>query len=254
MLSDSIGERVSVVMSRLRSAADTLSFLPRIRSYRLDGDSTSVVIIGTDTVTLTRTGPGRVFSYGLGELPSDSVMKLFGRMQIHADSLRLHTDSLLLGFGRNLRGFYTDSLTSWHFDGSYPRIYGDSGNFRLFSTDSAGSWRMFGPDSTFVRGFDMLTTTATLGMRAVAGAELAPLNPGLSEYFGTTEGVLVLNAREGTPAARSGLRAGDVIVRVGDTAVRSISELRRAVDRAPAGAVTLGVLRRGQSVTVTLDR
>jgi membrane-associated protease RseP (regulator of RpoE activity) len=122
------------------------------------------------------------------------------------------------------------------------------------ATDSAGSWRMFGPDSTFVRGFDMLTTTATLGMRAVAGAELAPLNPGLSEYFGTTEGVLVLNAREGTPAARSGLRAGDVIVRVGDTAVRSISELRRAVDRAPAGAVTLGVLRRGQSVTVTLDR
>jgi S1-C subfamily serine protease len=100
----------------------------------------------------------------------------------------------------------------------------------------------------------MLTTTATLGMRAVAGAELAPLNPGLSEYFGATDGVLVLNAREGTPAARAGLRAGDVIVRVGDTAVRSIAELRRTIGRAPDGAITLGVLRRGQNVTVTLNR
>jgi hypothetical protein len=43
-------------------------------------------------------------------------------------------------------------------------------------------------------------------------------------------------------------------VRVGDTAVRSIAELRRTIGRAPDGAITLGVLRRGQNVTVTLNR
>jgi membrane-associated protease RseP (regulator of RpoE activity) len=264
-LSDSIGERVSVAMLRLRErVADTVSF-PRMRVYRYDDDSTNVVIMGSDTIHAVHIGP-RSFTYAVGGLPPDSVRRLFGSMQIHADSLRLRGDSLWHSgslrfqwdsldtrFG-SIRRLFPDSSIRWHFEERLPGFYQDSAGFHLFTNDSAGGWSFRTPDSTFVRGFDMLTTTATLGMRAVAGAELAPLNPGLSEYFGATDGVLVLNAREGTPAARAGLRAGDVIVRVGDTAVRSIAELRRTIGRAPDGAVTLGVLRRGQNVTVTLNR
>jgi hypothetical protein len=252
-LSDSIGERVYVAMNRLRARADTVSF-PRM-IQRFGDDSTTVIIIGTDTISTFYARPGG-FTYEFGGLPPDSIRRLFGRMQIHADSLRVHAGAVRFHFdslGGRMRGVFPDSGMSWHVEGRLPRFYSDSADFRFFTPDSTGRWSMFA-DSTFVRGFDMLTTTATLGMRAVAGAELAPLNEGLSEYFGATDGVLVLNAREGTPAARAGLRAGDVIVRVGDTTVRSITELRRTIDRAPAGPIALGVLRRGQNVTVTLNR
>jgi hypothetical protein len=88
-----------------------------------------------------------------------------------------------------------------------------------------------------------------LGTRSVAGAEFAEMNEGLSSYFGTDEGVVVLKVASGTPAARAGLQAGDVVVRVNDQAVSAISELRSAVARAQtrdSRAVTLQVIRRGQ--------
>jgi serine protease Do len=91
-------------------------------------------------------------------------------------------------------------------------------------------------------------------MRAVAGAELAPLNPALAEYFGATDGVLVLNAADRTPAERAGLRGGDVIIRANDTPIRSVTELRRAIEAARGEDVTLRVLRHGRNVDVTLQR
>jgi hypothetical protein len=40
----------------------------------------------------------------------------------------------------------------------------------------------------------------TLGARAVLGAEVVPVNPGLASYFGVSEGLLVTDVIEGTPA------------------------------------------------------
>jgi S1-C subfamily serine protease len=88
-----------------------------------------------------------------------------------------------------------------------------------------------------------------LGTRSVAGAEFAEMNEGLAPHFGTDEGVLVLKVAAETPAARAGLQAGDVVVRVNDQPVSEIAELRRAVARAQTRAprtVTLQVVRRGQ--------
>jgi S1-C subfamily serine protease len=88
-----------------------------------------------------------------------------------------------------------------------------------------------------------------LGTRSVAGAEFAEMNEGLAPHFGTDEGVIVLKVAAETPAARAGLQAGDVVVRVNDQPVSEIAELRRAVARAQTRAprtVTLHVVRRGQ--------
>jgi S1-C subfamily serine protease len=88
-----------------------------------------------------------------------------------------------------------------------------------------------------------------LGGRSVAGAEFAEVNQGLASYFGTDDGVLVLKVAPETPAARAGLQAGDVVLRVDDQPVGAIEELRRAVARAQTRDdrnVTLEVLRRGQ--------
>jgi len=74
-----------------------------------------------------------------------------------------------------------------------------------------------------------VTAVFTGGSPAVAGAEVARLNPELRELFGVPSGVLVLSVAPGSPAAASGLRAGDVILRVNEQAVASPQALGRAV-------------------------
>ena len=178
----------------------------------------------------------------LRQLDSDSgTIIILGTDTLHVarrgDMMRINPDSIVRRFEMHrLPGMLTDSAGLHIFT---------PGEGRIFS---------FGGDSAGLRGFDVMATNVLMGMRAVAGAELAPLNPSLAEYFGTTDGVLVLNAAERTPAERAGLRGGDVIVSVGDTPVRTIRDLRSAIDAAGRADVTLRVLRHGRTVDVTLSR
>jgi S1-C subfamily serine protease len=70
------------------------------------------------------------------------------------------------------------------------------------------------------------------GFNSVAGAQLAPLTDGLARSVGVARGVLVIGAGAGSPAYLSGLRDGDVIVRVSGVAVRTVAELREQVQMA----------------------
>jgi C-terminal processing protease CtpA/Prc len=70
------------------------------------------------------------------------------------------------------------------------------------------------------------------GFNTVAGAQLAPLTEGLSRSIGVPRGVLVITAGVGSPAYQSGLRDGDVVVRVGAVPVRTVAELREQVQAA----------------------
>ena len=93
-----------------------------------------------------------------------------------------------------------------------------------------------------------------LGERAVAGAELVELNPELAGYFeGADAGVLVVRVGPGTPAARAGLRPGDVVTAADGRAVRAIRELRRAVAEGRRD-VRLEVVRKGRRLELRLDR
>jgi S1-C subfamily serine protease len=84
--------------------------------------------------------------------------------------------------------------------------------------------------------------------RAVAGAEFTPMNPGLASYFHTDKGLLVLRVSSGTPAARSGLRAGDVVVEANDAGVGDVGDLRRAITRTRNSdrGIELEVIREGK--------
>ena len=93
------------------------------------------------------------------------------------------------------------------------------------------------------------------GTAVVAGAEVTRMNEDLREVFGTDRGVLVLNVAEGSPAAQSGLRGGDVIVRVGGEPLSSPMGLRTAIVRArgdDARKVSLEVVRKKKTKTVVL--
>jgi S1-C subfamily serine protease len=62
-------------------------------------------------------------------------------------------------------------------------------------------------------------------------------------------GVVVTRARKGSPAARLGLRTGDLIVRVNGVAVTKIRDLPRALgDKPDWSRATVVVLRNGQYV------
>jgi Do/DeqQ family serine protease len=69
-----------------------------------------------------------------------------------------------------------------------------------------------------------------------------------------TAGVLIAGVQQGGPAARGGVRPGDVVVRVGDTPVANTSELLAAVAALPPqSASTLAVQRGAQTLELPVE-
>lgn len=90
--------------------------------------------------------------------------------------------------------------------------------------------------------------------RGWLGVHLDALNGQLGDYFGVKDGagVLVTEVIEDSPAAKSGLKAGDVIVKVGDTEVDSPDALHEAMrDTKPGDDLKLTVLRKGSQKSLT---
>jgi len=82
------------------------------------------------------------------------------------------------------------------------------------------------------------------------------LTPDLATALGASgvEGILVLEVAAASPADRSGLRAGDIIVRVGEQPVADMAELQRAA-AASSTPVRISTLRLGKPMVelVSLD-
>ena len=89
------------------------------------------------------------------------------------------------------------------------------------------------------------------------GLKVQELDGQLGEYFGTSNGVLVNSVDADSPAARAGLKAGDVVTAVNGKAVAEPSELIEAVQAVEDGA-TLAVDytrdKKAQSTKATLDK
>ncbi len=86
-----------------------------------------------------------------------------------------------------------------------------------------------------------------------------PVTEELNRSFdlGVDEGALVQAVAEGSPAARAGLRPGDVIVELGGESIRTVENVYAAIrKRDPGDAVELTVVRGGdrRQVDVTLGR
>lgn len=89
-----------------------------------------------------------------------------------------------------------------------------------------------------------------------SGVMVENLTPQLGEFFGAKDGrgVLVRSVDRGSRADKAGLRAGDVIVRVGDQAIHDTSDFTRALHDHGAGSVSVSVIRdkREQKLMLTL--
>ncbi|HEY2050598.1 MAG TPA: trypsin-like peptidase domain-containing protein [Caulobacteraceae bacterium] len=86
------------------------------------------------------------------------------------------------------------------------------------------------------------------------GATIQQITPDLSESLGmnTTNGAIVDQLAPDGPAARAGLKAGDVIVSLNGETVKSPTELTRQVAFShPGDALRLSILRNGQPVEIS---
>lgn len=90
---------------------------------------------------------------------------------------------------------------------------------------------------------------------ARSGLMVENLTPQLAEFFGARDGkgVLVRSVEKGSRADKAGLRAGDVIVRVGDQPVHDSSDFTRVFHSRSAGPVNVEVIRDKKAQTLTIS-
>jgi S1-C subfamily serine protease len=77
-----------------------------------------------------------------------------------------------------------------------------------------------------------------------------PLPPRLAASIGQSGGIEVAEVVSGSPAAQSGLRAGDIIVRMGDTSVEEVAVLQATLSEESIGAAIELTLVRGSGTLV----
>lgn len=204
------------ILRSLELHSATWTSAPRVEVARVEGDSlrTMVVLTGADG-SVVRVDDGR---------------GVFG-------TLRLKTDTPFDDVGQHVVG-----PTS-------VRIRGTADSVAI-------SGRLAREDVLREANEDVARRPLTAylsGANRVAGAELRAVDEALGAYFGVSRGVLVLNVSPGTPAQRTGLAPGDVIVRVQGREVGDIEAFRTLLARSP-GPVSLQLVRRGRTLDVTLPR
>jgi putative serine protease PepD len=101
------------------------------------------------------------------------------------------------------------------------------------------------PVSTVKQVTDQLITSGK--------ATHAYLGVGLTDATGDQQGALLSNIQSGSPAAKAGLKAGDLITKADQQTVDSATSLAAAIRaHQPGQKIVLTYLRNGQSATVTV--
>jgi hypothetical protein len=101
----------------------------------------------------------------------------------------------------------------------------------------------------------MLPRSPDFPPMGVAGAQLVTISDGLKRSLGLQSGVLVATVPRGTPADESGLKEGDVIVRVARQPVRTVVQVWQLVTRVAEDGereVDLDLIRLKQTRTLKL--
>src|SRR5688500_17400288 len=221
---------------------------------RINGAAATAAVMATpyepgDTVTmrLRRNGRERDVRLVAVERPqqmygalipteiNDRIAVIRDRIMLDTDSTfprlrvtQVNGDSTIVVFGTDtIRTFLRGGAMAFTVDSLHAsvlrRLPHDSVFVHLRAGARGGVFEMSDTAFKLFRPVEIATGTFTYGMRAVAGAELHDLNPSLGASFGVQRGVLVLDAREGTPAARAGLLGGDVIVRANGSDIGTIT-------------------------------
>ena len=120
-----------------------------------------------------------------------------------------------------------------------------------------GTYAFHMPEMPDLSGLEGLRNfNFSLTGRARLGIDAEDLEGDFGNYFGAPdgEGVLVRNVFENSPAAKAGLKAGDVITSLDGEKIRSVGELReKLMLKKDAKTVKLGLLRNRSEMSLTVE-
>lgn len=111
------------------------------------------------------------------------------------------------------------------------------------------------PGAEFDFDFDDGPFAMAMG-RSRLGVQVEGVDGQLAKYFGVDSGVLVRSVTEDSPAAKAGLKAGDVITAANGTPVKDAGDLRaalRSIDDGKPVALSVTRDRKTLSLQATLD-
>ena len=195
---------------------------------KIDLDRLPVIVLGnSDTLQVGDQVLAIGNPFGVGQTVTGGIVSALGRNQLGINTFEnfIQTDAAINP--GNSGGALVD--TQGHLLGINTAIYSRSG----------GSLGI---------GFAIPVTTAKWVMEGIVkdgqvtrgwiGVEPNELSPELAETFGTkaTQGVVIVGVLQNGPAAKSGIRPGDVILSVSDKPVSNVSELLSSVASLKPGA------------------
>jgi len=114
------------------------------------------------------------------------------------------------------------------------------------------AWRMYErmPPLNFDFDFDL---PFAFEQRGRLGVSVQELTPQLAAYFGVKDGLLVTAVADDQPAARAGIKAGDIITKINDRAVHSPQDLVRELrDLTDDGQARVSVVRDKKEMTIVV--
>ncbi|HKC87660.1 MAG TPA: PDZ domain-containing protein, partial [Blastocatellia bacterium] len=132
------------------------------------------------------------------------------------------------------------------FGTSLPRTRRSDDNDDSVRVFPQGNWppAIVGNDGRFVW---------TFGANRRIGVSTVTLTKQLADYFGVKDGgVLITSVSDNSPAAKAGLKAGDVITAIDGEKVTSPEDLSRALDKKETGDVSLTISRDRNSRTINV--
>src|SRR5215471_8935348 len=184
--------------------------------------------------------------------PVDSVRE-FERLLGETPGGRTVSIDVLRGGSRQT----VSAVVSKRNDFGLARNYTDyMGKAQRLSQQWQNSKDFYPPSVDFNRNFDVDAGGAYfLATRPRLGISAEPVTDQLAGFFGVKEGhgILVSEVTEGSPAAKAGLKAGDVIVAIDGGRIENVSDLRDQLSKKQEGAVVFKVVRNHQETSVTVN-
>ena len=100
------------------------------------------------------------------------------------------------------------------------------------------------------------TTRALTGRHPLSGAKVANLSPAVAQELGADDdsrlGVVVIEVEQRSPAARLGIRRGDIVVGINEEKIDTVAHLEVTLEM-PAAARRLAVERAGKVFNLAIQ-